>query len=47
MGHQYDALKSRLPHVAGRIILQDVPQTLTQAIPTHLVEAIAHDFKTP
>ncbi|KAL8793433.1 MAG: hypothetical protein Q9195_004019 [Heterodermia aff. obscurata] len=47
VGHQCAALKARFPHLRGRVILQDLPQTLPQAIPTPGVEATAHDFWTP
>lgn len=47
IGHQCAALKSRFPSLPGRVILQDLPQTLPQAIPTPGVEATAHDFWTP
>ena len=47
IGHQCAALKSRFQDLPGRVILQDLPQTLPQAIPTPGVEATAHDFWTP
>ena len=47
IGHQCVALKTRLPHVPGRIILQDLPQVVAQAIPMEGVETMAHDFWTP
>ena len=47
IGHQCAAFKSRFPHLPGRVILQDLPQTLPQVIPTPGVEATPHDFWTP
>ena len=47
VGHQCIALKTRLPHVLGRIILQDLPEVVAQAIPMEGVEPMAYDFWKP
>ncbi len=47
VGHQCLALKTRFPDIPGRVILQDLPQTLPQVIPIKGVEPMAHDFWTP
>ena len=44
IGHQCLALKQRLPHVAGRVINQDLPPAIAQAIPCDGVEHTVHDF---
>ncbi|KAL9045235.1 MAG: hypothetical protein Q9214_001696 [Letrouitia sp. 1 TL-2023] len=46
-GHQCHALKARHPHAPGRVILQDLPQTISQAAPTEGIETMAYDFWTP
>lgn len=46
IGHQCLALKQRLPHVPGRVILQDLPPMVSQAIPCEGVEHTVHDFMT-
>ncbi|KAL9099171.1 MAG: hypothetical protein Q9187_009536, partial [Circinaria calcarea] len=47
LGHQCQALKARYPNIPGRVILQDLPQTIQQAIPTDGVEVMPYDFWTP
>lgn len=47
VGHQCAALKSRFPHLQGRVILQDLAQPISQVIPLPGVEAMVHDFWTP
>ena len=44
IGHQCLAFKSRFPDSPGRVILQDLPAVIAQAIPIQGVEAMAHDF---
>ncbi|KAL8630485.1 hypothetical protein Q9189_003840, partial [Teloschistes chrysophthalmus] len=46
VGHQTAALKARLSetHTAGRLILQDRPATIEQALPTEGVEKMEFDF---
>ena len=44
IGHQCLAFKSRYPDSPGRVILQDLPAVIAQAIPIQGVEAMAHDF---
>ncbi|KAI4209668.1 MAG: hypothetical protein LQ351_007422 [Letrouitia transgressa] len=46
-GHQCHALKARHPHAPGRVILQDLSQTISQAVPTEGIETMAYDFWTP
>lgn len=43
-GHEIDAIKKRYPNLPGKFILQDLPETIKQALPTPGVQAIAHDF---
>lgn len=44
IGQQCLALKQRLPHVLGRVINQDLPPVIAQAIPCNGVEHTVHDF---
>ena len=44
IGHQCCELKKRLPHVPGRVILQDQGKVLEQALRTEGVETMIHDF---
>jgi len=47
VGHQCLAIKTRYPDIPGRIILQDLSDTLKQALPTEGVEPMIHDFFQP
>ncbi|ORY56608.1 S-adenosyl-L-methionine-dependent methyltransferase [Pseudomassariella vexata] len=47
IGHYCAQFKERFPEVPGRVVLQDLPDTLAHAMPTPGVEAVAHDFFTP
>lgn len=47
IGSQCHALKSKYPHVPGRIILQDLGGPLQQAYLVENMEKMAHDFFTP
>ena len=44
IGHQCAALKARVPHVQGRVILQDLPMAIEHAIPTEGVENTVFGF---
>lgn len=44
IGHQCAALKNRFPETHGRVILQDRPEVLLNALPTAGVENMAYDF---
>lgn len=46
-GQQSKALRSKCPSVEGRIIVQDMPQTLASAEPAEGVEFAEHDFFQP
>ncbi|KAL4987996.1 S-adenosyl-L-methionine-dependent methyltransferase [Aspergillus falconensis] len=46
-GQQSKALRSKWPSLEGRIIVQDMPQTLAGAEPAEGVEFVAHDFFQP
>ena len=46
IGHQCAALKKKFPNIPGRVILQDLPPVIAQAIPTEGVELMVHDFMT-
>ena len=45
-GHEVEAIRKRHPNLPGRILLQDVPSTIEQALPVPGMEAVAHDFFT-
>ncbi|KAL9086393.1 MAG: hypothetical protein Q9165_007179 [Trypethelium subeluteriae] len=47
VGHYCALFKHRFPAVPGRVILQDLPHSLAQALQTPGVEAVAHDFFEP
>ncbi len=47
VGHYCALFKTRFPAVPGRVILQDLPSTLTHAVQTPGVEALGHDFFEP
>lgn len=44
IGHQSRMLKTKLPHIPGRIIVQDLPPVIAQAPVTEGIELIGHDF---
>ncbi|KAL8765745.1 MAG: hypothetical protein Q9209_007252 [Squamulea sp. 1 TL-2023] len=46
IGHQCVALKSKLPHLPGRVILQDLDAFISQAMEGTGIEAMVHDFMT-
>ena len=46
-GHQCLAFKARYPNLPGRIILQDIPQTLEHVQPMASVEKMVHNFFEP
>ncbi|KAL9127327.1 MAG: hypothetical protein Q9175_007754 [Cornicularia normoerica] len=45
-GHEVEAIKKKYPTLPGRFLLQDLPDTVAQALPVRGMEAIAHDFFT-
>ncbi|KAI0023438.1 O-methyl transferase B [Xylariomycetidae sp. FL0641] len=47
IGHQCAQFKNMYPDLPGRIILEDLPGTVAQALPTPGVENLAHDFFQP
>ena len=47
VGHYCALFKSRFPNIPGRILLEDLPDTLTHALPTPGVEKLEHDFFQP
>ncbi|MCJ1382181.1 hypothetical protein MMC17_005293 [Xylographa soralifera] len=47
IGHQCQLLKQTYPNLPGRVILQDLPQTIEHAPPIDGVSQQAHDFFTP
>ncbi|KAI1419241.1 S-adenosyl-L-methionine-dependent methyltransferase [Xylaria sp. FL1777] len=47
IGHQCVQFKEKFPHVPGRVILQDLPHTITKALPCEGVEYMAYDFYEP
>ncbi|KAG8158549.1 hypothetical protein KVR01_011671 [Diaporthe batatas] len=46
IGSQCAILKSKLPNLPGRVILQDLPAVIEHALPTEGVEVTAHNFWT-
>ncbi|MCJ1381158.1 hypothetical protein MMC17_004267 [Xylographa soralifera] len=46
IGHQCARLKSKYPNLPGRVILQDLPETIKNAPPIPGVEFMTHDFFT-
>ncbi|KAK5659382.1 hypothetical protein OQA88_1475 [Cercophora sp. LCS_1] len=47
IGHQCANFKAAHPNIPGRVILQDLPHSVANALPTPGVENMAHDFWTP
>lgn len=47
IGHQCAQFKEKYPDIPGRVVLQDLPSTVDQALPTPGVENLAHDFFQP
>ena len=45
-GHDVEAIKERYPTLPGRVILQDLPDTIAQALTVPGMEVLAHDFFT-
>ena len=43
-GHEVEAIKERYPYLPGRFILQDLPDTIKQAIPVPGMETVNHNF---
>ena len=46
-GHQCRAFKAKYPNLPGRVILQDIRQTLEQVLPIEGVEIIVQNFFEP
>jgi len=46
LGHQIQMLLERYPAMPGRMVLQDLPDTIKKVTATNM-EAVAHDFFTP
>lgn len=44
IGHQCALLKAKLPELKGRVILEDLPMVIPQAIPTPGVESLGIDM---
>ncbi|KAI0003924.1 O-methyl transferase B [Xylariaceae sp. FL0662B] len=47
IGENCAQFRQRYPDVRGRIILQDLPATIAQSLPTPGVEKMAHDYLQP
>ncbi|KAI0148068.1 O-methyl transferase B [Hypoxylon sp. NC0597] len=47
IGHQCAQFKEKYPDLPGRVILEDLPGTVAQALPTPGVENLVHDFFMP
>lgn len=46
-GHEVANIKTRYPHIPGRSILQDLPETTKQALDVDSMEVMEHDFFIP
>ena len=46
IGHQSKALKERYPELPGRIIVQDLPEVVEQAVAMPGVETMSYDYRT-
>lgn len=46
-GHEIKAIKAKYPALPGRMILQDLPQNIAQALDVEGMDATSHDFFTP
>jgi hypothetical protein len=47
MGHEIQEIKRRHPSLPGRMILQDLPETIERAPKVEGMEPMVHDFFTP
>ena len=47
IGHQCAQFREKFPDLPGRVILQDLPQTVAGALQTPGIENMAHDFFEP
>ena len=47
IGHQCAELREKYPKLPGKVILQELPHAIEQALPTPGVENTTHDFFTP
>ncbi|KAI0411469.1 S-adenosyl-L-methionine-dependent methyltransferase [Xylaria grammica] len=47
IGYQCAQFKDKYPDLVGRVILQDLPHSISNALPTPGVENMAHDFFEP
>ena len=46
-GHEVQEIKKRYPDLPGRMILQDLPETISQITAAPNTEAMAYNFFTP
>jgi len=46
MGHEIQAIRQKFPSLPGRMVLQDLPNTIAQVTPSQQMEAMAHNFFT-
>ena len=46
-GHEIHEIKNRYPELPGRMVLQDLPETISQVTAAPDIEAIAYNFFTP
>lgn len=47
VGHEVQAIKNRYPDLPGKFVLQDLPDTLKQAVAVPGMQTMVHDFFTP
>lgn len=47
IGHQCAEFKAKYPNLPGRVILQDLPYSIENALSTPGVENMVHDFFQP
>lgn len=47
IGHEVQGILKRYPSLPGRMVLQDLPNTIAQVPETNNMKAMAYDFFTP
>lgn len=47
VGHQCAQFREKYPDIPGRVVLQDLPHSVAQALPTPGVENMAHNMLDP
>ena len=47
LGHELLEIKKKYPEVPGRLVLEDLPETIKDVTETNVFEPTVHDFFTP